>query len=1044
MNPGGAATLTCLAHDVDGIIETYRWVASAGVFPDGSADVTLPASTGGSIVWTAPSAEGTYTLTCTVRDNGGPFGGNLTASGSTTVDAVLGANMPPSIDSLVLDRQRVLSGETISILATVSDPEGDAVSATWTASGGLLSGTADATPLQVTWTAPAKAGRYLVTLAVRDTGGGTTTRFIEVFSALAMPAGRLHGDWDVSTPRSMAMLGDDLVIVDQRRRNLLILNPLGRVKVERVLHGDPITMAGGDELVIGMRGEARLRRYDRFGRPLEPFESTFGGLGVTNLKRDPATGGLFITSLEAKQVRLVQPGEAARLTFSACGGVGMIRPAVAWRSPSGEIVVAQSGAAEQDQICIYSSQGTFQRSHVRMGSVEGRLSTVSDLTGHGENQFFVDSFQGELRVFDPAGVDLGSVGQHGDYAGGLYRPHSVVIDPWKRIFVSSYGAGTIEVFHLPGWSVPERAGDADFDGMPDAWELANGLDPNSPRDFAYDPDGDGLLNLEELEAGTDPRNPDTDRDGMNDGDEVAAGLDPLDPTDNLPVAFAGNDRRSAPDVITLDGSLSVDPNGDALTYRWTQRSGPETVLSEARAGERIELPLKAAGDYLFELKVNDGHANSAPATVRIRVDDVGPLAAPGPAVHALPSEEIVHLPGTLARDANGDPVGATWTELLTGATASPDFDGVLTSAGRHPFELTVSDGLHTDSARVEVVSLEQDGQLARATIAGAPATGCFEAEVGVPLHLQAEPFGSGVALWEQQAGIRIPALPAVGRAVTLVAPAAGYYELDLLVERGGLTSVPHGVCLLVDSPIAHAPRAVVEAPAEAMTLDTVLLDARSSSDLDGEPISCTFDQVGGPRVVLQRDPGGLMATFRPITAAMHRFEVRCSDGSLVSNKVEVSIAVDAADDHLPRARASVAVGTPRVGRQIVLSASYSTDADGDALQAVWVQTRGPWLRLLPGLNGARRFVPMTPGAYAFELWVHDGLHWGVTDTLELEVRGNSTLPGDPRPTGDGFETSPLVEPERVRQIRDASLDQINTSERSRSPELDRPRLPPVR
>jgi hypothetical protein len=48
--------------------------------------------------------------------------------------------------------------------------------------------------------------------------------------------------------------------------------------------------------------------------------------------------------------------------------------------------------------------------------------------------------------------------------------------------------------------------DADEDGMPDWWELANGLDPRNPADAALDFDGDGLTNLQEYLAGTDPRN----------------------------------------------------------------------------------------------------------------------------------------------------------------------------------------------------------------------------------------------------------------------------------------------------------------------------------------------------------------------------------------------------------------------------------------------------------------------------------------------------------------------------------------------------------
>ena len=51
------------------------------------------------------------------------------------------------------------------------------------------------------------------------------------------------------------------------------------------------------------------------------------------------------------------------------------------------------------------------------------------------------------------------------------------------------------------------ANDADGDGLPDAYELANGLNPNNPADAALDSDGDGMTNLEEFKAGTDPRNP---------------------------------------------------------------------------------------------------------------------------------------------------------------------------------------------------------------------------------------------------------------------------------------------------------------------------------------------------------------------------------------------------------------------------------------------------------------------------------------------------------------------------------------------------------
>jgi hypothetical protein len=49
--------------------------------------------------------------------------------------------------------------------------------------------------------------------------------------------------------------------------------------------------------------------------------------------------------------------------------------------------------------------------------------------------------------------------------------------------------------------------DADHDGMLDEWERANQLDPNDPTDAALDPDRDGLTNVAESLAGTNPRDP---------------------------------------------------------------------------------------------------------------------------------------------------------------------------------------------------------------------------------------------------------------------------------------------------------------------------------------------------------------------------------------------------------------------------------------------------------------------------------------------------------------------------------------------------------
>ena len=76
-----------------------------------------------------------------------------------------------------------------------------------------------------------------------------------------------------------------------------------------------------------------------------------------------------------------------------------------------------------------------------------------------------------------------------------------------------------------------RAPDNDGDQMPNAFELANGLNPDWPLDATTDLDGDGVNNLDEFLGDTDPNDPDdpaapfllgdVNRDGFVDFDDIS-------------------------------------------------------------------------------------------------------------------------------------------------------------------------------------------------------------------------------------------------------------------------------------------------------------------------------------------------------------------------------------------------------------------------------------------------------------------------------------------------------------------------------------------
>jgi hypothetical protein len=146
--------------------------------------------------------------------------------------------------------------------------------------------------------------------------------------------------------------------------------------------------------------------------------------------------------------------------------------------------------------------------------------------------------------------------------------------------------------------------DGDGDGLPDDYELANGLDPDDPIDAMEDQDGDGLSALAEFDAGTNPQIADSDDDGIEDGEELEAGengfvTNPLladsdgdGISDGLEIEVGTDPNDSASfDLAASLMTLEVSPSIDSFTLEETfgDNAFQLTVTGVLLDGNRIDL-----------------------------------------------------------------------------------------------------------------------------------------------------------------------------------------------------------------------------------------------------------------------------------------------------------------------------------------------------------------------------------------------------------------------------------------------------------------------
>lgn len=511
---------------------------------------------------------------------------------------------------------------------------------------------------------------------------------------------------------------------------------------------------------------------------------------------------------------------------------------------------------------------------------------------------------------------------------------------------------------------------------------------------------------------------------------VGCATEPLPSSDKNqpPIARAGEARSAAvADVLTFDGSASEDPDGDALTYRWSL-VGPASSTTSLTSARYVAATLQpdVPGEYQVTLVVNDGLVDSEPATVLVTV--AGPVVVPNAAPIAVPAGPatvvvgtVATLDGTASTDPDGDGIFFDWVLEASPEGSAARLDDPLSPLptftpdlpGEYALSLVVTDGsADSEPSPIVVTAVPVPNQPPTAA-----AGRNFNIATGNTARFDgtdsSDPEGSALSFrWSI---LNAPATSAAMLAgadtstPSLQIDVDGTYEVELIVNDGAVDSAPDTVS--VTAVTGNVPPNANAGPDQTVeTGALVTLDGTGSSDVDGDPLTYRWSILSRPSNSSVQLANPLSANPRFTPSAVGRFEIQLivSDGALDSAPDTVSVTT-VSPNGVPIARAGPDTEA-RVFDSVALNGSASSDPDGDPLSYAWTFAFKPASSTAVVTNptaAMASFEPDLAGTYTLMLTVDDG-RAGHMDSVTVLV----SEPW-PRIEGDIIITEIMADPQTL-------------------------------
>ncbi|MFO0827155.1 MAG: hypothetical protein U0572_03310 [Phycisphaerales bacterium] len=361
--------------------------------------------------------------------------------------------------------------------------------------------------------------------------------------------------------------------------------------------------------------------------------------------------------------------------------------------------------------------------------------------------------------------------------------------------------------------------------------------------------------------------------------------------DDAPSVDAGANQVVDEGANVTLGASANDPEGQGLSYTWTQVGGNSPSFTAPELASNTQLT--------FQVAVSDGtNVSYDTVTVTVNADDDAPSVDAG-------ANQVVDEGAsvTLSAVPEGQGLSYTWTQVggpsvtLSDAHGnSPSFTAPeLASNTQLTFQVAVSDGTNVSYDTVTVTVNADDD----APSVDAGANQVVDEGANVTLGASAnDPEGQGLSYtWTQVGGPSVTLSDAHGNSPSFTAPElASNTQLTFQVAVSDGTNVSYDTVTVTVNADDDAPS--VDAGANQVVDEgaSVTLGA-SATDPEGQGLSYTWTQVGGPSVTLSDAHGNSPSFTAPDLASNTQltFQVAVSDGTNVSYDT-VTVTVNADDD----------------------------------------------------------------------------------------------------------------------------------------------------